>query len=163
MKNAKVALFLLFLWIAGGILWNPEVSAQEQFSAVLARGDLKTTEQLADHGEAFFEIGDKGKTLHYVLRVKKISDITMVHLHLGTTDQIGTPVVWLYPDAPPPKKINDSFTGVLAEGKITADDLIGSLQGKPLQTLVQKMRAGMTYVNVHTAKHPESAIYGRVQ
>ena len=41
-------------------------------------------------------------------------------------------------------------TGVLATGTITAADLVGPLTGQPLSALVDAMRAGHAYVNVHT-------------
>ena len=39
---------------------------------------------------------------------------------------------------------------MLAQGTITADDLIGPLTGQTLTALVDAIRAGNTYVNVHT-------------
>jgi hypothetical protein len=40
--------------------------------------------------------------------------------------------------------------GVLAEGTITAADLVNNLAGHPLSDLVDAIRAGNTYVNIHT-------------
>ncbi len=40
--------------------------------------------------------------------------------------------------------------GVLAQGTITAADLVGPLAGHPLSDLISAMRAGNAYVNVHT-------------
>ncbi|MGH7455091.1 MAG: CHRD domain-containing protein, partial [bacterium] len=40
--------------------------------------------------------------------------------------------------------------GVLAQGTITAANLVGPLAGHPLSDLISAMRAGNTYVNVHT-------------
>ena len=41
-------------------------------------------------------------------------------------------------------------SGVLARGTITAANLRGPLAGQPLSALIAQMRAGNTYVNVHT-------------
>jgi hypothetical protein len=40
--------------------------------------------------------------------------------------------------------------GVLAQGTITADDLVGLLTGQPLSMPVEAMRAENAYVNAHT-------------
>ena len=40
--------------------------------------------------------------------------------------------------------------GVLAEGTITAADLVGPLAGHPLSDLIDAIQAGNAYVNVHT-------------
>jgi hypothetical protein len=39
---------------------------------------------------------------------------------------------------------------VLAEGTITAADLTGPLLGAPLTDLIDQMRQGSAYVNIHT-------------
>ena len=39
---------------------------------------------------------------------------------------------------------------MLAKGTITEDDLVGPLAGADLDALLAQMRAGNTYVNVHT-------------
>jgi hypothetical protein len=40
--------------------------------------------------------------------------------------------------------------GVLAEGTITAANLVGALAGHPLSDLLAAIADGRTYVNVHT-------------
>ncbi len=40
--------------------------------------------------------------------------------------------------------------GVLAEGTITAANLVGPLAGHPLSDLVAAIQAGNAYVNIHT-------------
>jgi hypothetical protein len=112
--------------------------------------------------EVSFRLSEDGTQLHYTLKVHNLENITMAHLHLGKVGQIGTPVVWLYPSSPPPKLIPGKFDGVLAEGTITEEDLVGDLRGRPLSDLIREMRAGNIYVNVHTKGHPEGNICGQV-
>jgi hypothetical protein len=66
--------------------------------------------------------------------------------------QNGPIVVWLYPStAPVPGPPGAGRTdGVLAEGTITAANLTGPLTGHPLSDLVEAMRTGNAYVNLHT-------------
>ena len=105
---------------------------------------------------------DEG-SLAYTLEVKKVKDITMAHLHLGKVGEISTPVAWLYPDSPPPRLIPGEFDGVLAKGVVTAEDLIGPLRSKPLSALIDRIRAGEVYLNIHTKEHAAGEICGLVQ
>jgi hypothetical protein len=54
------------------------------------------------------------------------------------------------------------FDGMLADGKITAVNLTGALQGQPLSVLIDKIKAGEAYVNVHTAQNPGGEIRGQL-
>jgi hypothetical protein len=69
-----------------------------------------------------------------------------VAISLGAADEINS---W---------KIN----GVLAEGTITAADLVGPLSGKSLSDLMTDVMAGETYVNVHTTQNPAGEIRGQI-
>jgi hypothetical protein len=51
---------------------------------------------------------------------------------------------------------------VLAEGVITAAELVGPLAGGELQDLLARMRAGDTYVNAHTTQYPPGEIRGQI-
>lgn len=105
----------------------------------------------------------QGDELHYKLEVYNIKDITMVHLHLGHIGDLSTPVVWLYPKSPPARRIPGEFSGVLAEGTITAKDLIGPLRGKPLDALIEQMRSGNIFINIHAEQSAAGQICGTVK
>lgn len=113
--------------------------------------------------KAIFRPIENGRRLRYTVKVKNIEDITMAHLHLGTVGDFGSPVVWLYPPSPPPKLKAGSFTGVLAEGTISAEDLIGPLRDEPLAELIKHMEKGHTYANIHTEEYPRGEICGPVR
>lgn len=112
--------------------------------------------------EAEMQLSEDGSALLYTLEVHGIRDITMAHLHLGKPGTPGTPVVWLYPPSPPPKLIPGPFEGVLARGKITENELIGALRGRPLSSLIEEIQAGNVYVNIHTRDHAGGDICGPV-
>ena len=103
----------------------------------------------------------QGSEIHYKLEVHNIRDVTMAHLHLGHIGDLSTPVVWLYPASPPARLIPGEFNGVLAEGTITAKDLIGPLRGKPLDALIKEMRSGNIFVNIHNI-HTEQSAAGQI-
>ncbi|HZE20495.1 MAG TPA: CHRD domain-containing protein, partial [Desulfobaccales bacterium] len=75
----------------------------------------------------------------------------------------GPVAVWLYPSQPFPELKLGKFSGVLAEGTITARNLAGPLKGKSLSALLKDIKSNRAYVNVHTREHPEGALRGEIK
>jgi hypothetical protein len=114
-------------------------------------------------GKATFKLSPNGKSISYEVKVNHIIDITMAHIHLAPAGKNGPVAVWLFPvTGPPPALKPGSYTGILADGTITAKNLVGSLKGKPLSALVKDLKNGSAYVNVHTKAHPEGEIRGQI-
>lgn len=113
-------------------------------------------------GQATFQLSADGESLEFRLTVANIKDVTQAHIHLGPADGTGPVVAWLYPSAPPPELIPGRSQGVLGEGTITADDLVGPLEGMELSDLLDAIAAGNTYVNVHTSQDPPGEIRGQI-
>lgn len=113
-------------------------------------------------GQAVFQVDEDGTAVDYRLNVANIDDVLMSHLHLAPAGTNGPIVVWLYPDAPPPQLIEGRTQGTLATGTITADDLVGPLAGGSLDDLLDAIRAGTVYVNVHTTAFPGGEIRGQL-
>ncbi|HEX6307457.1 MAG TPA: CHRD domain-containing protein [Longimicrobiales bacterium] len=113
-------------------------------------------------GEAQFRMSADGSTLHYRLIVANVENVTQSHIHLAPAGSNGGIVVWLYPSAPPAQLIPGRFQGLLAEGDITADDLVNALAGAELEDLLDEIRAGNAYVNVHTSQFPPGEIRGQL-
>jgi hypothetical protein len=100
-------------------------------------------------GDFAVVVSADGKKVSYKLSVTDLQNPTGADLHLGQPTANGPSVVKLFPiHGTTPKK--GSFTGVLAEGTITAADLTGPMKGGTLADLVDEIREGETYVNVHT-------------
>lgn len=114
------------------------------------------------HGVAQLRLSADGTELSYRLVVANIEDVLMAHIHVGEPGADGPVVAWLYPSAPPPQLIPGTTQGVLATGTITADDLVGPLDGMALPDLLDAMDAGSTYVNVHTSANPGGEIRGQL-
>lgn len=132
-----------------------------KYSSQLSGTDAKATTQ--GTGDATFELSSDGTRLTYKVTVSNLSDIMMAHIHLAPKGQDGEIVAWLYPSAPPPKEIPGVSNGTLAEGTITSANLAGSLAGKPLSVLVDEIKKGNTYVNVHTKQYPAGEIRGQIK
>ncbi|CAG0937155.1 hypothetical protein TFLX_06066 [Thermoflexales bacterium] len=103
-------------------------------------------------GQAEFKLSKDGTELRYKLKVSKIKNAFMAHIHMAPAGANGPIVVWLFPGTDPvPGPLGAGRQhGKLAEGTITAANLVGPLAGQPLSALVDAIRAGNAYVNVHT-------------
>jgi hypothetical protein len=98
-------------------------------------------------GQAIFHLSKDGSALEYKLIASNIDNVIMAHIHLGPAGSNSPIVAFLYGRVPPGA---GRTNGVLAEGTITAANLIGPLAGHPLSDLVEAMNSGGAYVNVHT-------------
>lgn len=113
-------------------------------------------------GQATFQLSDDGDEIQFRLVVANIQNVTQAHIHLGAPTATGGIVVWLYPSAPPQLLIPGRSSGVLGEGTITEDDLVGALADDTLDDLIEEIRAGNAYVNVHTTQFGAGEIRGQL-
>ncbi len=109
-------------------------------------------------GQAIFQLSKDGETLSYKLIVANIEDVRMAHIHMAPAGSNAGFVVWLYSG----ETILGTTNGILAEGEITAADLVGDLAGMELKDLVDAMEWGNTYVNVHTVMYGGGEIRGQI-
>ena len=103
-------------------------------------------------GNATFQLSHDGLSLSYKLIVANIENVFQAHIHQGAPGSNGPVVVWLFPSTTPGAGPTGGgrLDGVIAEGTITAANLVGVLAGQPLSALVTQIQNGNTYVNVHT-------------
>ncbi|MDQ1281258.1 MAG: hypothetical protein QG670_2523 [Thermoproteota archaeon] len=114
-------------------------------------------------GVAFFSLSKNGSTLSYTLAVDNIDQVTMAHIHLAPAPGgVGGVVVWLYPSVPPAVLIPGTSNGAIASGTITSANLVGALAGQPFSALLDALKSGKTYVNVHTDQYPNGEIRGDI-
>ncbi len=113
-------------------------------------------------GMATFEVAADGNSIRYRLEVSRAVNVQMAHIHVAPPGQNGPVVVWLYPSAPPPQLRPGRFDGELASGVITGASLAGPLARQPLSALLERMRVGEAYVNVHTVAYPGGEIRGQI-
>jgi hypothetical protein len=103
-------------------------------------------------GQAIFHLSPDGSALAYKLIGSNIENVFMAHVHMAPPGSNGMIVVWLYPStAVEPGPLGSGrHDGILAQGTITAANLVGPLAGHPLSDLVDALNTGNAYVNVHT-------------
>jgi hypothetical protein len=129
----------------GGNFGTP-LSAAEEVMPAGVTNDSKA------RGSSIFQLNADGTELSYRLIVANIENVFMAHIHQGPAGANGPVVVWLYPSTTPgPGPLGAGrIDGVIAEGTITAANLVGPLTGQPLAALVDLLTGGNAYVNVHT-------------
>jgi len=139
------------------------VSNHARYTATLTGSQQAPPVDTPAHGKALFTVSPDGQSISYEIMVNGIHNVTTAHLHLGSAGENGEYVAWLYPSSPPPQEIAGSYTGLLAQGKITKDDFVGQLKGKAMSVLLTELRHGNVYVNVHTKQQPKGEIRGQVR
>jgi hypothetical protein len=100
-------------------------------------------------GELNLTVQEGGKMISYTLTVTDLQNAATAELHLGSPNINGPAIFKLFPAHGGTAK-KGAFSGVLAEGTITAADMLGPMAGSPLSDLVDELRAGNAYVNIHT-------------
>jgi CHRD domain-containing protein len=127
----------------------------EKFSASLSGSQEVPPNTSTAKGWAWFK--SMGDAVGYKLNVTGIDKVTMAHIHDGKPGQNGDPIAMLQI-----VKSSGPTNGTLAQGNITASDLMGSLAGKSVSDLVTKIKSKETYVNVHTEANPNGEIRGQI-
>jgi hypothetical protein len=98
-------------------------------------------------GQAIFHVSRDGTALDYKLIVANLDNPVAAHIHVGPPGVNGPVVAFLFGPAPPE---GGTANGVLAEGTITAANLIGPLAGQPLSALIDALNSANADVNAHT-------------
>ena len=98
-------------------------------------------------GMAQFQLTADGSQINYKLNATNLNNFMMAHIHQGKARENGPPVT-----APLS----------MGSGKITASDLQGPLAGKQLSDLINLMKTGGTYTNIHTQTNQNGEIRGQI-
>ena len=156
MIKVKLLLFVILTTI---VTVSVGFAAEMSFHAKLTGHDEVPSVKSKAKGEVTFKLSNDGKELGYKLHVKNIENPKAAHIHFGMKGKSGPPLANLFTG--PTKE--GKFSGDLSEGTITAEDLKGELMGKSLDDLVQLIKSGKIYVNVHTDANPDGEIRGQVK
>ena len=165
MKKITVTSLVLLIALTAIIGTAAAAESKTVFSTLLSGAPGTGSDA---HGNAVFQFADDGSALKYKLVVNGLDDTTMAHIHVSNTACMpNLPVLWLYPDGPPPAKIPGTFNGMLGARTVTADDLFApgaTAQGiADLNDLRQAIEDGRAYVLVHSDQFPAGEICGVIQ
>lgn len=131
---------------------QPTAYAQQQqqsqtFIAKLTGKDEVPPVDTPATGMAQFQLSSDGKEINYDLTAANSNGFMMANIHKGKTGEIRQPVI---------------ASLLMGKGKITSSDLQGPLTGKQISDLVDLMKNGGAYVNVHTQQHQIGEIRGQI-
>jgi Cu/Zn superoxide dismutase len=155
MRKLKLMLFVVMAVVMAAA---SGFASEKSFKAKLTPKEEMVSNKSKASGTAEFKLSKDGKTLSYTLKVKNIRDASAAHIHKGTKGEAGAPLAALFSG-----ERKGKFSGTLSEGTITEKDLLGDLQGKPLEELLLLIKAEDVYVNVHTDANPDGEIRGQIK
>jgi hypothetical protein len=145
-KRALVPLVAVALALAASSASSAETTYTAKLSGSEHVPDAVATDAT---GDLQLVVSADGRKVRYVVTVKDLLNPAAADMHLGPAGANGPLVVKLFPvGGAAPKK--GPFSGVLAQGTFDASDLIGPLTGADLEELLEQVRAGSAYINVHT-------------
>ena len=123
------------------------LAAENFIAAPLSGGEEVPARDTNARGTATFKVSDDGTSMEFRLVASNINNVIAAHIHVAPAGTNGPVVAFLFGSVAPG---GGATNGVLSEGTITAANLVGPLAGQPLSALLDAIRAGNTYVNVHT-------------
>ena len=133
-----------------------EVRASNNFTAPLS-GDNEVPPNESDaHGVIILKIAPDETSIEYKLIVSNAENVVAAHLHLAPEGVNGPVVVPLFSGP-----LVENQNGILSEGTITSANVVGPLAGD-LEALIDNLRSGNIYTNVHTLAIPGGEIRGQV-
>lgn len=101
-------------------------------------------------GKAIIRINKSETEIYYKIIVNNLDTPTAAHFHMGTAGNTGGVVATLYMGG-----ADGTTNGLLAEGVITAEDA-------DVTMIIESIRAGSIYVNVHTPENPSGELRGQL-
>lgn len=131
---------------------------QRNFKTHLSGDEVVSPVDTNAQGQAKFQLNKASDKLSFKLNVANIEDVIGAHIHQAPAGVNGGIVVFLLGD---PFTDPVTVNGTLAEGTITATDVIGPIAGD-FDALLTAIRDGNAYVQVHTQEHVPGEIRGQI-
>jgi hypothetical protein len=153
----KRVLQLLFLCVLAAVVAQPAYAAQKRVHAKLSGS--QEVPKVKTGAKGTFTLLFYQDALSFELNVDGIMNPTGAYIHLGKKGENGPAIAGLF--AGPAKE--GLFNGILAQGAITPESLLGEFQGKPIADLVRLLKSGNAYVNIQTETFPDGEIRGQIK
>jgi hypothetical protein len=109
-------------------------------------------------GHVSVKISKDETSLSYKITAANLDNVIAAHFHIAPVGENGGVVAFLHSH---PNQPSGPQNGILAEGVITEANLIGSLAGN-FEGLLEAIRSGNVYVNVHSQAVPSGEIRGQL-
>ena len=169
-RKTRVWLVVVSSVVVGGLLLSLSVPAaaagKKRVKATL--NGLQEDPSVSTRGHGTFEavIDDEARTIDYVLAYDDLESTPTLfaHIHFGSHDHNGGVAVFFCGGGTRPAAC-PAGGGVL-EGTFMPADVVGpnaqGIEPGAFEELVAAIRAGHTYVNVHTTRWPMGEIRGQI-
>jgi hypothetical protein len=145
--------FLLVVLAAAVAITVPALAATTKLHSTLNGKSETPKSNSKATGKATFTIASNGKSIKYTLSAKGLTGpVIAAHVHFGKKGKAG-PVI--LPICPKACKLPKS-------GTLTAKNFTKAAGVKNFAAAVKAMKAGNTYANIHTKKHPAGEIRGQI-
>jgi len=134
----------------------------DRFATVLTGAEENPPVNTTASAVANFERQANGTLQFQLWAQTAITQATAAHIHLGGFLQNGPVVVLLFESATPR---NFAAGELISSGTITDANVVARPPGFPtatVATLVERIRQGRTYVNVHTTARPGGEVRGQL-
>jgi hypothetical protein len=132
---------------------------REVFEATLSPANEVPPRGTAAQGRVQY-VSD-GTTVTYTIEVENITNVFGAHIHSAAAGVNGPIRVFFFGGGSPNPGGPISFTGksILVQGRFTAADV----SGVSFADLLNQMRNGQAYTNVHTSAFPGGEMRGQIQ
>lgn len=162
LKAAGVAGALSLVGASGAAAGDgdPQTFEDAEFKAELSGDEEVPPVETDASGEAKFVVNADETAISFELEIEDATDIlgaAGAHIHCAPAGENGPVVVFLAGAVP------GGFDGdVKLKATLTAANIVNDACGSTITELVQSMRDGNTYVNVHSPAHPGGEIRGQI-
>jgi hypothetical protein len=160
MKLVK-SIVLSMALLAAIIAASPVFATGRSFHAFL--GGFEEVPSVLTNGSGFFHATvNRDGSISYFLKVRDLSStFAQAHIHFGQKDVNGGVMVFLCggPSVPCAEEVRGTLSAASVVGAATAQ---GVATGD-IDAVIETLRSGNTYVNVHTANFPAGEIRGQVK
>jgi hypothetical protein len=143
----RIACLGLSIVLALAVAGPVAAGDNDNFVAVLSGGEEVPANASHARGSATFSLSPDGSMIAYRLIASNIENVVASHIHIAPAGTNGGVAVFLYGPAAAGGGRTD---GVLATGTFTSADFVGPLANATMADLVDRLRDGLAYVNVHT-------------
>jgi hypothetical protein len=164
MKRVRIIAFVSTVVFLVILSLPAPVAAQETFSATLSGYNENPALYSPGSGEFRMTISEDGASFDYELIFDGLPTRAMVgHIHIGKANENGPVVIFLCGGGGRPA----CESGTLIRGTVTTESVTAgaAAQGFPagdLDRVIDAIRNGATYANVHTMERPGGEIRGTV-
>ena len=145
--------------VVSGVSCNDALEDREVFEAILSGSEEVPPRPTAANGRA--QIYVDGDLISYAIEVDDISNITASHIHSGVPGVNGSIRLFLYPvqQGTTAPQVSTTDKGILVEATVPSSNVTGITY----QELLNQMRTGGAYVNVHSTQFPGGEMRGTIR